>query len=669
MTLLPRTLLTTALACAVPGLASAAAISHWLNPELREVDRERTALTAALASLPPAPERHLTERLGYHSGYSTSPDTVEWVEMDLRRAEKIDAVVLLAAPSNSGGSAPAGYGFPVRFRVEFTDETPDSEPVTIADFTHADFPNPGALPVSLAAHGQSARRIRITATRLFREDNRYLFALGEVMLLQGQRNIAGRLQRADFDGSRRTMGAVPVWGLANLVDGHLVCGPPVGTEPSPAPGYQSRLVNVSREPTPTPRWVQVDLGESLPIEEVRVFPAHPPEFAHRQGFGFPPRCKVEISDDPAFTPAVEVPGFDDGQGRQDQLAVNPGDNAVSYLTRDERARFVRFTALELHNANGQFNLALAELQVWSGGKNVALGQTVSAFDSLEIKGWSKAALVDGFNSRARIVGWPEWLQALSQRRELEQRLAILDGRSSDLLQKLRRAGFYVLAGAIVCGIATLLLSLLRQRRARRLEMEALRQRISQDLHDDIGSNLGSIALATQDALTLTQEPALRRELTEIGDIAQQTLDSMRDIVRLAQTGAYGQGDLTVHLREIADRMLRGVPHIWRPEAGPAFNRLPMHLRRDLVLMFKEALHNVVRHAQATEAEIVLAQQNGSLHLTVRDNGRGFDPAAPHSGGIGLANLQRRVAKHGGTVQLASAPAHGTTLTLTLPHHG
>jgi signal transduction histidine kinase len=220
----------------------------------------------------------------------------------------------------------------------------------------------------------------------------------------------------------------------------------------------------------------------------------------------------------------------------------------------------------------------------------------------------------------------------------------------------------------VAGALLVLLVLnLRQRRARYREIDALRLRIAQDLHDEIGSSLGSIALISDDALALAKDEALRRDLGEIRTTAQQTLDSLRDLVRLVQSGQYGEGDLSGHLRDIATRLLRGVPHTFSTEAAPAFDRLPMQQRRDLVLMYKEVLHNLARHAHAKHAEIALTQSNGTLTLTVHDDGCGFDPAACQSSGMGLTNLQRRAARHSGAVRIDSAPARGTTVAISLPH--
>ncbi len=641
--------------------------AHWISPEWRRLETERAEQERLLATLPPAPTPHHTERLGYHSGYSTSPETIEWIEMDLEREESIDAIVLIATASNSGGSAPVGYGFPVRFRVEVRTGGESDERHMVADFTKTDFPNPGALPVFIPTPGRKARSVRITATRLYREENRYLFALGEVMILKGPYNLAARLNRLDRTVSRTT-GAVPVWGTVNVADGHSVLGPPVGTRPSPTLGYQSKLVNLNREPNPAPRWVQIDLGEPVPIDEVRVFPSHPPEFAHRPGFGFPLEWKVELSNDEDFHEAIALWDFDEDVPFGLRVPVNPGDNVALFFARGEAARFVRFTALQLFNANGQYNLALAEMQVWSRGVNVALGKSVSAFDSMEAKGWSRAALVDGFNSEANILDWPEWLAGLSLRRETEQRIAALEGRRLALLHALQSLGWWMLASVLLVLLLTLLASMWRQRRARRVEMEALRQRIARDLHDEIGSSLGSIALISQDVIAVADHPAqVRREVAEIQSIARQTVDSMRDIARLVQSETYGDGDLAAHLREIANRMLRNLPHTLRLDDSDSSVRLAVDRQRDLVLIFKEVLHNILKHAQATQVDIGLTQTRGRLELSVQDNGRGFDTTmAPQ--GMGLKNLRRRAEKHGGEVRITSTLGAGSTVSILLPAH-
>lgn len=631
---------------------------RWLSPELRRLEAERAVLAGELAGLPAAPPPQITQRLGWHSDYSNSRDTVEWIELNLGGPQRLDSVVLVAPPPG-GGSTEPGYGFPLRFRIELLGEDDETQRTLLADFTGEDFPNPGLLPVVIPAGGRTAHKVRVTATRLFREDQRYLFALGEVMLFQGEKNLSVQVEAVGpaHVHASSSQGTRPDWGRINVVDGHTVLGPPLGPAPSPTLGYRNRPSSESQGKL-TP-WVEVDLGAMLPVEEVRLFPTHPPQFAHSHGYGFPLRYQMELRAEGAAFPVVFA------APQSGSYSATPGDNMVTVITPQARARFVRLQVLEPHVSNGSVVLAMAEMQVWSGGKNVAAGRAVVAPSSTEEKGWSKAALVDGYASGAVIVNEPGWLSGLSRRREVGQGILALDARRQALADSFKNWAWGLAAGLVAVALAGLLVAYGRQRRARRKELEELRQRISQDLHDEIGSSLGSIMLITEDAMAVTREAELRHDLIEIRDTARQTMDSMRDIVRLAQSGSYGGDDLTAHLREIAARMLRGMPHTLEAEGvGP----VPMDQRRDLVLLFKELLHNLVRHAQARSAQIGLRQNADSLELSVRDDGCGFEPEHVKSGGMGLTNLQRRAGKHGGSVEIRSSPGQGTFIRIRLPRH-
>jgi signal transduction histidine kinase len=199
------------------------------------------------------------------------------------------------------------------------------------------------------------------------------------------------------------------------------------------------------------------------------------------------------------------------------------------------------------------------------------------------------------------------------------------------------------------------------------ELEVLRQQISRDLHDEIGSSLGSISLITQTILADGGQSSLsRNHLCEIKQIADETVDAMRDITRLLQSERYGSNDLGAVVAETAGRMLCGIEHsvLMQPEilAQP----LPVDRQRDLILMLKEMLHNIIRHAAATKVDICMEHQSSEFALTVRDNGSGFDPTAA-TAGMGLTNMRRRAAKHQGSAEVFSSP-EGTTLIIKLPRH-
>jgi signal transduction histidine kinase len=94
--------------------------------------------------------------------------------------------------------------------------------------------------------------------------------------------------------------------------------------------------------------------------------------------------------------------------------------------------------------------------------------------------------------------------------------------------------------------------------------------------------------------------------------------------------------------------------------------LTAETRHNLFLALKEALHNAVKHAGATEVRIALTVDDRTLTLSVLDNGCGFDPAANSSTGNGLANMKRRLEHIGGDCEITSARGQGVKIVFFVP---
>jgi len=188
---------------------------------------------------------------------------------------------------------------------------------------------------------------------------------------------------------------------------------------SPTNGYHSGI-----EATPDiVKWVQIDLGQSRPLDTIRLLPARPTDFADTPGFGFPVRYRVEICEEPTFAHPVSI---------EDQTAADiadPGDRPVLIAAGGSVGRYVRVTATRLWKRTGDYLFALGEMQVFSKGAEVARGSTVSALDSIESGRWSKRNLVDGFDSRNTLPNLtdPAIAAQVRQRDDLQIRLAALEG--------------------------------------------------------------------------------------------------------------------------------------------------------------------------------------------------------------------------------------------------
>lgn len=153
--------------------------------------------------------------IGYHGQEAPSPDTLQWVQVDLGAPRAITALRLV--PMIHAGKS--GFGFPVRFKLEAADDAAFAAPTAITDHTASDFANPGDKPVVFPA-SVTGRYVRVTATRLWQRDERtWALALDELAVMSGDRNVALGAPVSHRD-SVEAFG----WGAAGLTDGHE--GPP-----------------------------------------------------------------------------------------------------------------------------------------------------------------------------------------------------------------------------------------------------------------------------------------------------------------------------------------------------------------------------------------------------------------------------------------------------------
>ena len=214
------------------------------------------------------------------------------------------------------------------------------------------------------------------------------------------------------------------------------------------------------------------------------------------------------------------------------------------------------------------------------------------------------------------------------------------------------------AAAILLFVGAYEIRLATERRVTRL-----RWRIARDLHDEVGSNLGSIALLSE--VAPKQLGVAGDEVSEIRRIAQQTIESLRDIVWFLDPGKDDMNDLVLRMKDTARTMLPGIRFEFHSTGENTAASPSLELRRNLFPIFKEVLHNITRHARATRVEIAVESSSREFHLKVSDNGVGFEENAIRIGN-GLKNLRRRAADLKGEIKVVSTPGQGTKVSLTAP---
>ncbi len=198
-------------------------------------------------------------------------------------------------------------------------------------------------------------------------------------------------------------------------------------------------------------------------------------------------------------------------------------------------------------------------------------------------------------------------------------------------------------------------------------LERVRARIASDLHDDVGSRLAGIALLSE---LVGAAPALgEKEVRRLKDIersARELVTSVRDITWLVHPEEDALGDLVDRMREAAHQLLAGREWTLSAPDSALRDTLSMTARRHVFLVFREALHNIGRHAGPdASVSIALSTGNGRLVLDIRDTGVGFEAdAVPY--GHGIRSMQDRGREAGGRLDLRSQPGRGTHIHLDIP---
>ncbi len=320
--------------------------------------------------------------------------------------------------------------------------------------------------------------------------------------------------------------------------------------------------------------------------------------------------------------------------------------------------------------------------------------------AVQMEGWDDAWIQLGTQRQATYTNLPPGQYIFRVRAANEDGVWNEEGLAVPLLVRPRlwqtwwfRALFILLAVVMVAMAAWSASHRKYRRELARLEarraLEAERARISRDMHDEVGASLTEITFLSELARRELERtggdgappdsqalPGTRR-LARIADTSRATLDAIGEIVWALNPKNDRLPTLVGYLREHTARYLDAAGldarlHFPMPSDVPAVP-VSAEFRRNVFLVTKEALHNVVRHAEATSASVALTLDADMLTLTVEDDGRGLDVAeasgdgAPRfQGGNGLRNMRQRAEEIGGALTVTPCQEGGTCVGLTVP---
>ena len=157
-------------------------------------------------------------------------------------------------------------------------------------------------------------------------------------------------------------------------------------------------------------------------------------------------------------------------------------------------------------------------------------------------------------------------------------------------------------------------------------------------------------------------------MDRISQAARDVTSRMSDLVWATNPRNDTLDNLAAYLREQATAQFESTaiqPRLEFPAAFPE-RRVSAIFRRNLLLVMKEALHNIIKHAEASEVSVRLAIEGAHLGLRIWDNGCGFEPSKRDDAGNGLGNMQKRIRDLGGAFSLRSTPGQGTLIEVRVP---
>jgi signal transduction histidine kinase len=203
----------------------------------------------------------------------------------------------------------------------------------------------------------------------------------------------------------------------------------------------------------------------------------------------------------------------------------------------------------------------------------------------------------------------------------------------------------------------------REKQARLVELE--RARIARDFHDDIGSDLTHVIVLSELLKADNAQPKeVEAQATMIGNTARKAVRGLRTIIWAANPQNDSLDSLVQYISQYSYEFCEAASLPCRFDLPTEVPALPLvaEVRHNLFMVVKEALHNVFKHAQASEVRLSLKLHQQALELRVEDNGRGFKvDATAASQRSGLANMRHRMEAIGATLVIQSSAGAGTSI--------
>jgi signal transduction histidine kinase len=590
-------------ACPAPALTKGLSIRS-LKSEIRQLESEITPLPHLL--LNPSPWT-----LGYRSDWITDQHQTHTIDLWFNTPAPIDLIALLPATYSPSSTEVEPFGFPERFTIERIMR--DGSSALIVDYSQQDYIVSGIEPqLFQLAEPALADGLRITILRHAENPTwwktEFITALSEIMVFSGDWNVAlGAEVEASSD---HPFGYV--WTRHGLVDGFSLFSPVSGDLQSPFENFywfSQELI------------LDFDLGENHGIDELRLWPvvhSRQHNFPQSSGIDFPMQIRFERLNAPNDATGKLI--YTNGGN-----PMRPGSSPLMLRLPGVQGRYFRLTLQEPvsdFRAKESPQIALSEIEI------VELGEVLTRDRSPMIKGQKgtkdkrslATRLTDGYTTEGEILPLRSWIEGLNRRAGLERNLARMKLDLS-FAQRQERERLFTITLLTLCitPILIWLAKLVADRRWKRT-----RDRIACDLHDEIGANVSSLFHMTELIKETIHEPTAvqNQMLKEAIKTARMTSNETRNFIQLLEADKSGF-DLNVQIDKVARQILGNLDYRCEIKPDVTLSRLRISRQWDLLFFLKEALNNIMKHADATHVDILIQREAGRIQLYIADNGKGI----------------------------------------------
>ncbi|MEP2776216.1 MAG: histidine kinase [Luteolibacter sp.] len=580
-------------------------------------------------------------------------------EWDKERA--IDSVALfpLRLYLSNGGYCTENAYWPETIEIL---ATTDGKLVSLATLRDTQKSIRRSLPEFVEFDAIETSKLTIVCTDLTKETAfpQYSAGFSEIFIFSGQENIAplakigGNRARED----KRTLAT------EYLIDEQT----PLGLPELPSKRHADLGIffpTIKRIPK-KPYVCELTFPAPTPIDAVRLDPA----IIHRPGQSFPVRFSIDLLDKNRHI-------LKSNTTYADEPFVNPGLNPYIAHFDKTSVSAIRLNVYEATKPTPRSTpiIQLSEITPMLRGVPLKIEadfrrSTITPiresqkFEDTGIQRfWTMESIHDGMTQSGVVISQRDWVSGLHARQKLLEENAALEDAQ---LRISHMSGLTAVWGATAFIIAVIIAAaavIIRSRLRMHKEVQAIRERIASDLHDETGSNLAVIALHASQLRDNITEPAVYEKLNAIFRLSRESIFGLREVLHAATPAVGRPQNIANYMEELAVLILVGIPFEFD---ATTFTRqgekLSPQLRKDLIMFYKEALNNCRRHAGCTLVKIRISTESNQLTIEVEDDGIGMSAEKLNKPQT-LRTIKQRAARLGANLDLRSEESGGLYLCL------